>query len=315
MGQQFDARSVERIVRSVLHTERTVRTPNVGVSARSTMLTPFGIVRGRVVSAPTTGTDAYIITLDRVTPLGQDAPKPLEPLRVVNVPRAGVTVGDWALAIYRHAAQLTGTPDTGTGTGDGNWELLVAATPTGTSVAYGSACMITETIPAAVLDGILHTGVPGKLLVGTDFRSGGVVLVRLNSSFNIIPVFEEDPLHSGTGTAEMIKARRTAVNVSYTPIRASSVHPLVGLGSIIIAADPEGVTGTGTGGSGTEYVGTGTHSVPEELEVFLINNIMDFRGLPGFAVTTGSDILIPYFPTGEQAVTLDAAACGTGSGT
>lgn len=288
----WDEASIRRIIKSVLYTERQTMF-KVGKDVGPPRLLPgFIMVRGKAVAAVTPDDDTFMI--EQVHPLGQNTPKPDDPLRVVNVPGITANEGDTIYAAYKYAVTAEGTGDEGTGTGDGNWEALEFV---GGSGSPQSVVMVTgEVPPIEEISGTAFTFTPGSL------SEGGTVLERVDGAYNYIPVVKT-PAGTGTGTgteddtpAEYEKV--TILNFTRTTLRASATQPIILVGTIEDKGEEEG-TGTGSG--------TGT----ETSERVFIFGDKDIRSWPGFL--TGQSLIL-WTPAGSNAGQLDAQLCGTGTG-
>lgn len=228
-GYVFDKRAVERIVRSVLATEKQLRNPNSPLLAEPFIL-PFGFVRGKAVVAFSSTT--HTIQIRNVEPLGQGAPLPADPLTVVNVPHASGSAGDTVYAIYNYATVYPGTGTTnwvgtGTGTGEGNWEIF----ETSSSSSGGRRAMIIANVPAASMSGTLFTCNPGA-------AAEAAVLLELGEDGNY------SPIGFGTGTGTMV-SKLAALWTGKTLFQASSSEPiivtgdLVGTGTFVIGGETD----------------------------------------------------------------------------
>lgn len=301
MSGQWSEDAIRRIIRSVLHTERQTMLKIGGTDEPPRSLPLFLIVRGKAVAAVAADDPTFMI--NEVQALGQSAPKPDDPLSIVNVPGLTLAIGDPVYAAYNFAITVSGTGEEGTGTGDGNWEALAFTSQPSQNTGF-AVCMILEDVPAMeTISGTDVAFTPGALYLG------GYEMVREDGLYSYGRI-ETVPAGTGTdpGTGDDTPAeysKLTVLNLTMTDIRASIGEPIVALGTIeyLWADQRDGEDGTGTGS------GSGPND-PER--IFIVASDKDIRSYPGFDINrTG----VVFQLEGERSGRLDMEECGTGTGT
>lgn len=287
----FDKQSIERIIRSVLKSEREIHDKRLhGEQYRDHQA--FGLVRGRIAANFTGSTGTF--KLQNIVPLGQSSPYPGTEIIVVNVNRASGSANGTAYAVYHYAAIFPGTytgtsgtaagTSSGTGTGHGNWELFTAGGGGSFEGVFG--CIFKE-IPAASMT-LSGSGTGMSLSLTHGYGTDAALLLEVD----------------GTGWREQRDSGGAVlyavVNFSKSILRASGTQPIILQGALYDL------------GMGTDTVGSGTEeSVLTMTRVFVPGN-WDLRSLPGLDANLAQ---IPFRLDGEMGFQLGGEACGTGTGT
>jgi hypothetical protein len=212
------------------------------------------MVRGKAKTTVTgTGSGFETFEIEEVVALGQSAPQPEDPLRVVNVPGITPIQGDTVYAMYRYGAEVSGTIDTGTGTGDGDWEVLDLGSP---AAARLVTFLVNETISPGTWDSDANELHPTTFLAtpfimelsGTGTGTGQTAkrVPGVVESIRVACDFTTETL-TGTAGEALIGKGLISDNPIWTHPPYSDLDPPVTVELLSLDCNPVIWDGTGTG--------------------------------------------------------------------